>query len=247
MHYTSYTKVSADFRRIARGVLKGKWKIAVLAGFLASLLFALDELNISIDTETADLLNTIGIVNPSYANLFFKLAAVVTVVSIVAMVLRLALGGIISIGYAKFNLNLLDGAPATVGDLFAYFSYWKNAIIARLVSTVIITLFSILFVIPGIIASLSLAMVPYILAENPDMKAIDALKLSKNIMDGNRWRLFCLQFSFIGWHLLASLTLGIGYLWLTPYMHASYTAFFRDITVTEPVNPPEDEAGIAAE
>ena len=243
MHYTSYTKLSCDFRKIAREVLTGKWKIAVLAGFLASLLFALDELNISIDTETADLLNTIGRVNPSYANLFFKLAAVVTVVSIVAMVLRLLL----SVGYAKFNLNLLDGAPATVGDLFAYFSYWKNAIIARLVSTVIITLFSLLLVIPGIIASLSLAMVPYILAENPDMKAMDALKLSKNIMDGNRWRLFCLQFSFIGWHLLASLTLGIGYLWLTPYMHASYTAFFRDITVTEPLNSAADESTVAAE
>ena len=76
-------------------------------------------------------------------------------------------------------------------------------------------------------------MTDYILAENPELTASQAIEKSKTMMYGNRWRLFCLRFSFIGWDLLCSLTFGIGYLWLTPYKQAAEAAFYRDISGTE--------------
>lgn len=73
-------------------------------------------------------------------------------------------------------------------------------------------------------------MTSYILAENPEMSAGEAIDRSEELMKGNKWRLFCLQFSFIGWSILCAFTLGIGTLWLTPYMEAASAAFYRDIT-----------------
>ena len=69
-----------------------------------------------------------------------------------------------------------------------------------------------------------------ILAEYPEISAIDALRNSASLMRGNKWRLFCLQISFIGWVLLAGCcTCGIGVMFLTPYMSAANAAFYDDI------------------
>ena len=91
----------------------------------------------------------------------------------------------------------------------------------------------LLFIIPGIIASYSYAMTPYILAEHPELKAREAMQKSKEMMDGHRWRFFCLQMSFFGWALLSILTLCIGLLWLVPYEYAAYAAFYREVSGTE--------------
>ncbi len=69
-----------------------------------------------------------------------------------------------------------------------------------------------------------------ILAEYPEMRAIDALRNSKSLMKGNKWRLFCLHFSFIGWILLAALACGVGMIFLSPYMYAADAAFYDDLT-----------------
>ena len=96
-------------------------------------------------------------------------------------------------------------------------------------------LWSLLFVIPGIVAGYSYAMTGYILAEHPELTASEAIEQSKQMMSGNRFRLFCLQFSFIGWDLLCALTLGIGNLWLRPYKQAAEAAFYREVSGTEHV------------
>ena len=72
-------------------------------------------------------------------------------------------------------------------------------------------------------------MTGYILAEHPELTAGEAIAQSKAMMAGNRWRLFCLQFSFIGWDILCALTLGIGNLALRPYRHAAEAAFYRGL------------------
>jgi len=88
-----------------------------------------------------------------------------------------------------------------------------------------------LLIVPGIMASYSYAMTGYILAEHPELTAGEAIAQSKDMMAGNRWRLFCLQFSFIGWMLLSSLTFGLGNLALRPYQEAAYAAFYREVSL----------------
>ena len=89
-----------------------------------------------------------------------------------------------------------------------------------------------LFIIPGIVATYSYAMTEFILAEHPELTASEAIAQSKEMMTGNRWRLFCLHISFIGWDILCAFTLGIGNLWLRPYKQAANAAFYREISGT---------------
>ena len=88
----------------------------------------------------------------------------------------------------------------------------------------------LLLIIPGIIAALSYAMTYYIIVDNESIGALEAIRQSKEMMRGNKWKLFCLGLRFFGWSLLCLLTLGIGYLWLIPYMAISFAKFYGDIS-----------------
>ncbi|MBR5873013.1 MAG: DUF975 family protein [Oscillospiraceae bacterium] len=90
-----------------------------------------------------------------------------------------------------------------------------------------IVLWTLLFIIPGIIKSYEYFMVPYILAENPNMKSEDVFELSKQMTKGEKMSIFLLQLSFIGWMLLCILTCGIGYFFLNPYMEATYAELYQ--------------------
>ena len=117
--------------------------------------------------------------------------------------------------------------------MFSYFDIWKTTALSRLLKSTYTFLWSLLFVIPGIVASFSYAMTDYILAEHPELTASEAINRSKEMMRGNRFRLFCLELSFIGWSILCLFTFGIGNLWLTPYKNAAKAAFYREVSGTE--------------
>lgn len=125
-----------------------------------------------------------------------------------------------------------DDLAGAVGIMDFMPDYWKTAAVAKLLQSVCVLLWSLLLIIPGIIATYSYAMTEFILSEHPDLTASEAIAQSKEMMSGNRWRLFCLHFSFIGWDILSSLTLGIGNLWLRPYKQAANAAFYREISDT---------------
>lgn len=237
-------KCAADFRRIARESLRGKWKIAVLAGFVALLLggvagqgtpdinFQFDDGSIRAQMEilgqNVDLMQILQSDSP--AALWGAALMYFSILAIVVAIVQFVLGCIVTVGYARFNLDLVDGEEGTVQTLFRYFPQWKTMLVAGFLQGLYIVLWTLLFIIPGIIAVYRYAMTSYILAENPEMSAGEAIDRSKELMKGNKWRLFCLQFSFIGWSILCAFTLGIGTLWLTPYMEAASAAFYRDIT-----------------
>lgn len=90
-------------------------------------------------------------------------------------------------------------------------------------------LWSLLFVIPGIIKAFSYSMAMYVLAENKDIGALEAIKKSKEMMKGHKMELFVLELSFIGWALLAALTFGIAYIWVYPYMYTTLANFYMSI------------------
>ena len=171
-----------------------------------------------------------GIIPTEFQVGFMVLLSVLSFITILFAVIHFVVGGAVTLGYVKFNLNLVDHKPATIAQLFSEFRRLGAGILMQLLRGIYTFLWSLLFVIPGIYAAYGYAMTPYILLENPEMTANEAIAKSKELMHGNRWRLFCLEFSFIGWNLLAIFfTLGIGYFWLVPYMETSFAAFYREI------------------
>lgn len=239
-------KKAEDFRNIARNSLTNKWLVAVAVGFVASILGATGingpEFKINIDASNAnlsfnfagqDIFSTGGGLNSGIGAFIAGSFGFFMIAAIFIAIIYFILGSFTAVGYAKFNLNLVDRQSAVFENLFEYFSHWKTTSAARLLRTIYVLLWSLLFFIPGIVASLSYAMTDYILAENPELTATDAIEQSKSMMYGNRLRLFCLQFSFIGWDIIATLTFGIGYLWIMPYKQAAYAAFYREVSGTE--------------
>ena len=239
-------KYAADFRELARNALRGKWGIAVIVCLVATLLGGAgsegtnvnlnvegSQANLSFEVAGQTLYSTGGDVSSGISGLLVGGAIYIMLAALVFAAIRLLLGSVVGVGYSRFNLELVDHNDAGFEQLFQYFPYWKNAVCARLLKDVYVFLWSLLFIIPGVIASYSYAMTEYILAEHPEMTASEALATSKAMMEGNRWRLFCLHFSFIGWDILCSLALGIGYLWLNPYQNAATAAFYREISGTK--------------
>ena len=165
----------------------------------------------------------------------------VTIITIaINMVLSLIpkVGGIIDfiitgpflIGIAMFYLTVArkQSAPP-VGQIFEGFNYFGAGFVAFLLMTIFIILWALLLIIPGIVACFSYAMTYFILAENPQTRGSEAIRESKAMMKGYRWKLFCLGLRFIGWVILGILSLGIGFLWITPYFWTSLANFYIDI------------------
>lgn len=143
--------------------------------------------------------------------------------------LGLIFGGPMVVGLAIFTLALYRKEEATIEQLFEGFKNFANSVVAYLLMTLYVFLWTLLLIIPGIIASLNYSQIMFILAEDKNIKGSEALKKSKEMMKGNRWKLVCLSFRFFGWLLLSILTLGVGLLWLIPYMQVSYAGFYEDI------------------
>lgn len=113
--------------------------------------------------------------------------------------------------------------PVHFSDFIEGFSSWWRAVLAMLWQTLWIVLWSLLFIIPGIVKMFSYSQMMFLVAEYPDLSVIDALTISRKMTNGYKWHLFVMSLSFLGWGLLSLLTLGIGWLWLEPYMTMSFT------------------------
>ena len=107
-------------------------------------------------------------------------------------------------------------------------NYWHK-VWTMLWSYILIMLWSLLLLIPGIIKAFSYAMTPFIVEENPELTATEAIHRSRMMMRGHKFDLFWLMLSFIGWGILNIFTLGIGSLWLIPYMETSVAAFYVEV------------------
>lgn len=139
------------------------------------------------------------------------------------------LGGTLQLGYAQFLLKQHDGKETEFKDLFSQFDRFGTGFAQSFLRTLYTALWSLLFIIPGIVKSYSYAMTPFILAEHPDMTASDAIRRSMDMMDDYKMDLFILELTFFGWNILASMTLNLGRLALNPYENAARAAFYRQL------------------
>ena len=136
----------------------------------------------------------------------------------------------IGVGIALFFLNIYDGSKLEIKTIFNQFKeVWFNTVLAYFMMIVIIVLGSILFIIPGIIASLMFSQVLYILAEDNKIDPFNALVKSKKMMEGNKWKLFKIILRILLLAIVCILTLGIGFIWLAPYQNAVYAKFYNTI------------------
>ena len=177
--------------------------------------------------EIADIFNQ----NPAYAA---GIAVGVIVAIIIALAVALALAAFIfnplTSGARYFFYKNLE-EPQNLGLLGRIFqSAYKPAVKTLFIMDLKLIGWTLLFIIPGIIKAYEYAMIPYIVADNPEISTQEAFAKSKEMMTGNKWNMFVLQLSFIGWDILAALTLGlVGIFYSAPYQFSTEAALYKTL------------------
>lgn len=232
----------AELKRKAKDCLRKYYWMAFLASLIASLLGGslLNKIQIrsSYNTRRGSLENQMPyeaghlIENINWAAVFAVLAVAGTIMLfflVVGVLWTTFMGNLVRVGCCRYFMESRElGESAGIGRLFCCFSGGKylNVVKVMFMKDLFVFLWGLLFVIPGVIKSYEYYMVPYILSENPDMDYRDALKLSRDMMYGNKFRLFVLQWSFVGWELLGAMCCGIGLLFVYPYEYATYAELY---------------------
>ncbi|MBR5136583.1 MAG: DUF975 family protein [Clostridia bacterium] len=164
----------------------------------------------------------------------FLITVIISVISGVASgLLALIPGGAIvasviitpafALSMVRIYMGVVAGTKPTVKDSFSGFDdFWAAFKVTFLVELKVF-LWSLLFVIPGIVKTFSYSMAMYVLAENKGMSARKCIEESKKMTKGHKMELFVLALSFIGWGLLVVVTFGIAAIWVAPYMQATFT------------------------
>lgn len=240
---------ASEYRAAAREALRGRWLMAVLVGLVASILTgggasAVTEpaFSLTLNLDSGNYPDFSGAASGLPPELYYAFTAAAGVFMAVAAVLAivfLLIGGSVLAGYAQFNMKMANREPAGFTDLFAFFRPGEilRCFLTNLIQTVITVaatlIGALLFIIPGIVAAIwltySFRMTFYILADHPEYGPWQAVKTSYDMMRGHKFRLFCLDFSFIGWSLLCGLTCGIGNLFLTPYVSSAESIFYLEL------------------
>lgn len=236
---------SKELRTKAWDSLKGKYWIAFAATIISGLLISISSCFTTIASEIAGITESIKGVELTDQELL-GLATILVAsafIALVGIIIAFFINGPAIIGCCKYFIKNTDSKPC-VSDVFSGFKtrYGRN-LIASLLIAIKTVLWTLLFIIPGIIKSFEYAIIPYILADDETISTKDAFKKAKEMMRGNKWKLFVLNFSFIGWILIcvAIGTIGalicppliilaaVGALFLTPYIDAANAQFYVEL------------------
>lgn len=201
-NYYLVTVTCSNMRSWGRQALSGRWGTAVLGTIIMSALMV------------APLL-------------VFKFLFDASTLEKVSDLYTFIVSGPLTLGYITFILSIFRKKSTSPVEIFYGFERFGKAFLLMVVMNFFILLWTLLFIIPGIIASFRYGMAFYILADHPEMGILEIINESKRMMDGNKMKLFCLQLSFLGWSLLAIFTVGIGYLWVMPYITAATAGFYE--------------------
>ena len=163
-----------------------------------------------------------------------------TLIELISMLLMgvasLLVGGPLTMGLTMVAVNVSKGEKADILDLFRGFNDFLKVFLLYLVNAIYVLLWSLLFVIPGIVKALSYSMSYFILLDNPDITYDEARRRSVNMMKGNKTKLFRLYFSFIGWYILSYFTFGILMLFAGPYIRMAVYQFYKSIAPAQDID-----------
>lgn len=220
----------SDYRRIARDRLQDNWALSIAVAAVACILSGLvtgtsfiPQFSFRIRGEDIDnLRDLLNLITTNSISIFGLGSAL--------GLAQFLVGGVVELGFAGYLLKQYHRAKFEFQDLFSQFHRFGQGFAQKFLRGLYVTLWSLLFVIPGIVKSYAYAMTPFIMAENPEMSASEAIEASVQLMDGHKGELFTLGLTFIGWDILAALSCNIGHLLLNPYKNAAYAAFYKDLT-----------------
>lgn len=212
---TSNKEIMAD----ARQALSGSWGMAVLGYVLYFIL---------VMSFTLFLISSVFFVSVVGLASGANTQAAVGAMQSVAQLVELLVSGAFIVGFMGFFLGIAQENEARLELLFVGFRRFFKSFGVYFFYSLFILLWSLLLIIPGIIAAFRYAMVYFIIADDEECGVFEAFGRSKEMMKGNKWKFFCLHWRFFGWALLCVL-IPIGWLWLVPYMQTSFAMFYEDV------------------
>lgn len=223
---------NSEITAAARKKLSGNWLLAILAFLIIFLLnSSIQYFTQNIYHFPIDLEDHLPFLNSTaFSNTTTKIHT--------GLIFSIFLAGAFSFGAAIFSIYLVRGYKAEIELIFDGFRD-LNRFFVFLATNIIIFIFTLawtlLFIIPGIIAALSYSMTYYILVDNPTISSLDAINQSKQMMKGHKWQLFKLWLRFFVLGILCIFTLGIGFLWLIPYTNICTAQFYDSLLEDEEV------------
>lgn len=223
---------ASDFRTMARDALKGKWGTAILLTIVASILGVATTASIVVEFKFESETGIIVELLEGYSFTVLQAGPVVTILAIISLIwgiLTLVIGGAMTLGYYQFHQNIARKQEAEINTLFVHKDKLWHGFCINFWQILYAMLWMSCFIIPGIMAAYSYSMAHYIANDHPEMTAREATTASKEMMQGQRWRLFCLDISFIGWELLSIFTLGLGSYAVAPYAETARAFFYQDL------------------
>lgn len=202
MNHILVSESSYNIRKASRQSLAGNWKNAILA----SLLFV-----------------AVTVLPAMFAVLIFGEDFGQAVGNLYALLV----GGPFCFGISYFILKLFRKQEAKPTDVFYGFDFFVKALLLYIVTTIFVILWTLLFIIPGIVAAYRYRMAFFVLLDNPNLSTMEVINESKRLMSGNKGKLFFLDLSFIGWAILSCFTFGIGFIALLPYVYTATVVFYE--------------------
>ncbi|MDF2672867.1 MAG: hypothetical protein K0R09_1132 [Clostridiales bacterium] len=171
-----------------------------------------------------------GPINNEVVMVYGKVVLFIVSIWIILILLRVLIGYMLEVGGRKFFIKAAEG-ESDMGYLGYCFhkGRYSKVMLTMLLRSIYTFLWTLLLIIPGIIKSYAYRMVPYILADNPSIGCSRAIELSNEMTEGQKFDIFILDLSFIGWYLLGSLALIVGVLFVLPYDDATNAELYLEL------------------
>ncbi len=209
-----------DIKREAKQVIKKHWGFGLLISVISFAIYGLFP-------EFIDILASGGFHNYIVGDNSASILG-----SLLSMLISLIVFPIV-VGSYWVYLRLVRGETAQISDIFIPITnanVFIKTILTTLLAGIFTILWSLLFIIPGIIKSIAYSQVYYILKDHPEYSPNQAITKSRELMDGNKWKYFVFGLSFIGWWLLCLVTIGLALIWVVPYYSTAAAKFYDQLS-----------------
>jgi len=211
----------SSLKRQAKDSLDGFWFRTIGIGILGSIIQFIVQSCLSVLAGTVT--NEGVIFNPDKLDLAS---------SIIVIIFSALFNMVMSYGMTVYYIRLTRNEDPGVKELFYYFTSGRKSIkviITQILVAIFTCLWGLLLIVPGIIKGFSYMLTPYIIYDDPKLRPLEAITLSRKMMDGYKWKAFLIALSFIGWFILVVFTLGLAALFVSPYLTTTYAEFYNEV------------------